>query len=403
MGKNIVFCADGTWDGPGEIAAGDPSSSSGAATTNVFKLFVNLAGHDTPETAMLAKEQERVLTDAAGVTRQIAKYIDGVGDVRNFLARLLGGALGTGLIARIVRGYTFISRNYAPGDKITIIGFSRGAYTARALAGLIAAKGLLDAGRLDLGDKEKAYRLGSAVWYAYRRAALQNAPDRLGALEETLLDLPHFFTRPPAEDQLIAAPIEAVAVWETVGALGIPEFTSRMMRVDLFRFDDRRLSDEVRHGLQALAIDERRADFTPTLWDPDPRVTQVLFSGAHGDVGGGYPTTRDESGLSDGALAWMTDELARLGVAFSLMPTYGIRPDPKGTAHQPWRHEPWTVLLRAARRFPQRLCLARSVPDRISDGPVIADPGTPPTPYYPDNLVPDYLAGKQAAAGVVVV
>jgi uncharacterized protein (DUF2235 family) len=419
MGKTIVFCADGTWDGPGAVEAeGDPSTlrpfdelraqgsglraqGSGAAATNVFKLFINLAGQDTPDTVMLAKEQERILIDAAGVMLQIAKYIDGVGDVKNFVARLLGGTLGTGLIARIVRGYTFISRNYVPGDKIYIVGFSRGAYTARALAGLIAAKGLLDAGKLDLNDKAEAYRLGSAVWYAYRRAALQNDPDRLGALDEMLLDLPHFFMRPPGDDQLIAAPMEAVAVWETVGALGIPEFTSRVMRVDLFRFADTRLSDTVRHGLQALAVDERRADFTPTLWDPEPRITQVLFPGAHSDVGGGYPTAGGESGLSDRTLAWMTDELARLGVAFAAAPIYRARPDPKGTAHEPCRHGPWAVLLRVPRRFPTGLCLAQFVLDRINDGPVVADPGTPPTPYYPTNIS-DYLDGRHAAAGIVV-
>jgi hypothetical protein len=128
----------------------------------------------------------------------------------------------------------------------------------------------------------------------------------------------------------------------------------------------------------------------------------MLFPGAHADVGGGYPTAGEESGLSDGALAWMIQELARLGIAFSPAPTYRARPDAKGTAHQPWRHEPWTVLLRAARRFPQGLSLAQSVPDRIADGPVVADPGTPPTPYCPDNI-PDYLDGKRAATGVVVV
>ena len=81
--------------------------------------------------------------------QQAAKYLHGVGDSDNFLVKALGGALGAGLITRIVRGYTYISRTYAAGDRIFIVGFSRGAYTARALAGLIAAKGLLDATKLD--------------------------------------------------------------------------------------------------------------------------------------------------------------------------------------------------------------------------------------------------------------
>jgi hypothetical protein len=228
MSKSIIFCADGTWNGPGEPDSDDKT----AAPTNVFKLFFNLDGRDTPNTSVLEKEQERVLSAADGTTQQHAKYLNGVGDSDNFLVKLLGGALGAGLIIRIVRGYTFISRNYVAGDKIFIVGFSRGAYTARALAGLIAAKGLLDATRLDLTDKVAAYRLGAAVWYEYLRSKLQANHSWLGRLEELVLDLPSFFKLPPQSGQLVAAPIEAVAVWDTVGALGIPEYDLKMRRLD---------------------------------------------------------------------------------------------------------------------------------------------------------------------------
>ncbi len=136
MAKTIVFCADGTWDGPGQAGV----AGGIAQTTNVFKLFFNLDGRDTPDTALLANEQERVLRDAAGLELQWAKYIHGVGDSNNALVRLLGGTLGAGLIVRIVRGFTFISRHYEPGDSIVIVGFSRGAYTARALAGRSARR-----------------------------------------------------------------------------------------------------------------------------------------------------------------------------------------------------------------------------------------------------------------------
>ncbi len=152
MSKNIIFCADGTWNGPGEPDSDDKT----ADWTNVFKLFLNLAGVDTPRTALLEKEQERALLAADDALQQIAKYLHGVGDSDNFLVKILGGTLGAGLITRIVRGYTFTSRNYVPGDKIFLIGFSRGAYTARSLAGLIANRGLLDASKLDLSDKEAA-------------------------------------------------------------------------------------------------------------------------------------------------------------------------------------------------------------------------------------------------------
>ena len=78
-----------------------------------------------------------------------------------------------------------------------------------------------------------------------------------------------------------------------------------------------------------------RADLTPTLWAPDPKLTQLLFSGAHGDVGGGYPTTNTESGLSDLTLDWMAGLLAARGVLFAPTPTFRPAPNPCGCARQP--------------------------------------------------------------------
>ena len=256
MSKNIIFCADGTWNGPGEPDSDDKT----APDTNVFKLFLNLDGKDDPGTTKLEKEQERTLKAADGTVQQVAKYLHGVGDSQNFLVKILGGTLGAGLITRVVRGYTFISRNYQPGDKIFLVGFSRGAYTARALAGLISAKGLLDAKRLDLADKDTAYRLGVAVRFADRKAALHGDQGLLSNLFGAVLDLPIFVMHPPGNDQLVPAPIEAVAVWDTVGALGIPVYNARLVRLDVFRFADTKLSDNVRHGRHAVAIDEERAD-----------------------------------------------------------------------------------------------------------------------------------------------
>ena len=229
MPKNLIFCADGTWNGPG----GDDMSDK---ATNVFRLFVNLEGKDDCGTTLLADEQERNLEVNGGIV-QSAKYLHGVGDSRNLLVQILGGTVGAGLITRIVRGYTYLSRNYQPGDKIFIIGFSRGAYTARALAGMIAAKGLLDARQYDLEDKETAYRLGLSVWYAYREVASQKNPDLWGRFQEALTNLPRLFDRHD-DAKLLDVGIEAVAVWDTVGSLGIPEFTAQMEQVDTFRFAD---------------------------------------------------------------------------------------------------------------------------------------------------------------------
>ncbi len=158
MSKNIVFCADGTWNGPGEADTDDQN----ATASNVFKLFLSVSGVDAPDTAQLAKEQERTLRAADLSVVQVSKYLHGVGDSANFLAKLIGGGVGAGLITRIVRGYTFVSRNYIAGDRIYLVGFSRGAYTARALAGLIAAKGLLNPAMFNLDDKPPA-RIGGLV------------------------------------------------------------------------------------------------------------------------------------------------------------------------------------------------------------------------------------------------
>ena len=129
MPKTIIFCADGTWNGPEEqtgVSAIDGDDDHGELTrssvTNVVKLFANLAGRVTPETLALRNEQEKVLARADGSTAQIAKYLHGVGDSANPIVKLLGGTLGVGIICRIVRGYTFISRSYAPGDEIHIVG-----------------------------------------------------------------------------------------------------------------------------------------------------------------------------------------------------------------------------------------------------------------------------------------
>jgi uncharacterized protein (DUF2235 family) len=388
--KNIVFCADGTWNGPGEPDT-DPKDLQ---WTNVFKTYLNLAGTDSPESTRFANEQEReYIVD--GKTLQIAKYLHGVGDSDNFLVKALGGGFGEGLIARIVRGYTFVSRNYQPGDKIYLIGFSRGAYTARSLAGLISAKGLLPPNVATEDEKEDAYRKGSAVWYEWRQESLEKANKPLVHLQEWAQDLPHFLFDRSASVGLVQAPIEAVAVWDTVGAYGIPEFDAHQEAVDSFAFADLKLSDNVKFGLHAISIDEQRGNFTPTLWADRDGIVQVLFPGAHADVGGGYKAT--ESGLSDGAFVWMTGKLKKLGVLYAATPTVTVAPDAFIKSHEPWTELPWSRLRFAPRVFaaPPTLGLAQTVLDRIASGAL--------NPAYLPANVQYLLAGKVAAAGIVVV
>ena len=164
MPKRIVFCADGTWNGPEQQTGVAPStrptttaSCSGAKVTNVVKLFANLAGRVTPQTHDAARRAgEGAASTRPAASVQIAKYMHGVGDSDSFLKKAMGGMFGMGVIARIVRGYTFISRYYEPGDEIHIAGFSRGAYTARALAGMISSVGLLNRAKYDADGQERS-------------------------------------------------------------------------------------------------------------------------------------------------------------------------------------------------------------------------------------------------------
>ncbi len=141
-------------------------------------------------------------------------------------------------------------------------------------------------------------------------------------------------------------------------------------------------------GFHAVALDERHNDFMPTLWEPSANVTQRLFPGAHSDVGGGYPTAHDESGLSDGALKWMIETLTRVGASFAQSPPYPVSPNPLGTAHKPWAHVPWNFpgILLGPRSFPAGMVQDPSITARIAAASVVSDPGEAPKSYRPSNL-----------------
>lgn len=356
MPKRIVFCADGTWNGPEQQTGVTPIDSAddhgelqGAKVTNVVKLFANLAGRVTPQTMTMRDEQEKVVPDAAGGVVQVAKYIHGVGDSDSFLKKAMGGMFGMGVIARVVRGYTFISRHYDPGDEIHIAGFSRGAYTARALAGMISSVGLLNRAKYDPADKNEAYRLGVAAWCKCKNMSLHGAGKLTDIASHLLNFVGGFFARQVLDaDQLIAdVPIKSVAVWDTVGSMGIPAYAGDK-RYDVFRFVDTKLSNKVQNGFHAMAVDELRADFPVTAWDSRAGIKQVWFVGAHADVGGGY--SAQESRLSDIALEWMMKQLAEVGVRLATPLTYEPEPLIGPAIHQPWSKTPFALLPRTPRQ-----------------------------------------------------
>ncbi|MCD2197059.1 DUF2235 domain-containing protein [Actinomycetospora endophytica] len=276
--KRIVACCDGTWS-----TAGQPFP------TNVERL--------TKEIALRAPDG----------TEQVVHYHDGVGTLPG--ERLLGGAFGFGLSAVVRDVYRAVVTAFNPGDEIFAFGFSRGAYTARSLVGFIRNCGVLRPEHVDRLDE--AYSL-------YRRRDDDSAPDSDEAAE--------FRARYSFETR-----IRFIGVWDTVGSLGIPlsgiELVDQLNRP--WQFHDTQLSSTVDAACHAIAVDEQRRPFRPTLWNPPagevPRH-QTWFAGCHGDVGGG----NTEHGLSDVTLRWMAQHAVGAGLA--LLPDSPLSTDRAGGA-----------------------------------------------------------------------
>jgi hypothetical protein len=270
--KRMVLCFDGTWN-----AVRDP-----AEATNVVK-FANALS----------------VTSQDGLS-QIVYYNSGVGS-GGPIDRFLGGVFGAGLRNNVKRGLAFLALNYDEGDEIYIFGFSRGAYTARALAGVIGVAGIpLDFSRSEIH------------WNCYRdltKINLELSKLKPRSRKAQQLSAKHDELQKKLEElsRYRGMPIQCVAVWDTVGSYGIPGGPGRALTSWTYGFRDTQLSERVKIGLHAVAIDETRRPFAPTFWTGEaipPQgqdVEQVWFAGAHSNVGGGY----ENCGLSDLALAWM--------------------------------------------------------------------------------------------------
>jgi uncharacterized protein (DUF2235 family) len=292
--KRLVICCDGTWNRP-----------------------------DSPNITNIEKIARTVQTDpatSAGVP-QLVYYLSGVGGAGYETDRILGGAFGFGLFNTMLAGYRFLAQNYEPGDEIFVFGFSRGAFTARSLVGMIGYVGLITKVAL-VHDKLSPAR----DFYKGRKQDDDNRPPDLVEFRK--------------EHCYASTPIQFVGVFDTVGALGVP---GAMMLAP--KFHNLALSDEVRCARHALAIDELRLKFEPSLWmakndgpTQDERVKQVWFEGAHSDVGGGYADT----GFSDSTLLWMAGEAHRRGLVFDtpLLATY------VGSGSKAIRHNPLKPLFR---------------------------------------------------------
>lgn len=181
----------------------------------------------------------------------------------------------------------------------------------------------------DKESREKAYMKAAQVWYRHNNS--RNETGYIEKLASAVAFLPAFVSRNEvtASDLLKINQITAVGVWDTVGAMGIPELLGDGEKRDAFRFADTQLSEKVQQGIHAVSLDELRAPFIPTLWDAADNVLQLLFPGAHSDVGGGYP----EHQLSDISLCWMIEQLKTLGLDVGPLSSDA---NPAGIAHEPW-------------------------------------------------------------------
>lgn len=251
----------------------------------------------------------RLKSLTADTVDQRVYYSQGVGTRRGESAR--GGVTGWGIDDEIIEAYTWLIQHFEDGDEIFIFGFSRGAYTARSLSGLICKCGVLRLGApLSIEQLYARYRIYAAPTI---RSLLGKplAPD--ASIEEQWLTK---YSRPTQ--------IKFVGVWDTVGSLGLP-LASATGRVRKYRFLDTHLRLDNQYAFHALALDEHRQSFEPTLWTRTDRighegaaerkvdkVEQRWFVGAHANVGGGYASDP----LAQRPLTWLMEKAAGLGLAF---------------------------------------------------------------------------------------
>ena len=276
MKRILIFC-DGTWNSP-----------TIPQPTNVHTLCA--AAVDSDE--------------------QICLYFPGVGTggrftsfIGKWINKIGGGAFGWGLNRNIKIAYAALAEKYDIGDEIMIFGFSRGAYTARSLAGMIRKCGLMDKDTVTWRRVNKAFRL-------YRKRGPDNRPDAPHIWRKRLALSPSCATSPKDRemrgDGSYLLRIAYLGIWDTVGALGIPETLLGPLAKHInkrYQFHDTVLSSMVKNARHALALDERRKFYKPAKWDnlddqggkpglnhgktgADRPYQQIWFIGSHPIVGG---------------------------------------------------------------------------------------------------------------------
>jgi len=276
MPKNIVLLSDGT-----------ANSDKGVVFTNIAKLYLTLKDLKNPN--------------------QEVFYDSGIGTEGNFITCGFAQLTGSGIKQNIIDLYTMLISKYELGDRIFLFGFSRGATTVRSLAGMIRKVGILNAEHKDL--IEEAYRLYNSQTIDVDGKQVIEFRQRYSYFDKVGDNDPHGHATQDVGVQFLG-------VYDTVEALGLPGLSK--MRDSWFGFHDLRLSRMIKVARHALALDERREDFKPTLWIPHRNrdtgeITdseQRWFPGVHSDIGGGY----EHHGLADSAYIWMMSAAQRNGL-----------------------------------------------------------------------------------------
>jgi uncharacterized protein (DUF2235 family) len=283
MARKLVVCCDGTWNTP-------------RTETNVFRTYRFLRERLGSPAEVTQKDGVRTCGGRAGDGSEVLLFYDqGVGT--DWFSRLVGGAAGIGLSDNVRDAYHFLGQNFVPGSEIYVFGFSRGAYTARSLCGFIKAAGLLE--RPSAKDVWRAYMDLYAT--ATRIVAHPRGwnPDRVRSwLAEKAGDAVGRFGGGDVASlpRHAGVKVRFIGVYDTVGALGVPLAGATSVNEPIVGFHDTTLGDIVENAVQALAVDEKRGPYVPTLWTQaadaaalaGQSVLQVWFPGVHSDVGGGY-------------------------------------------------------------------------------------------------------------------
>ncbi|KAH8835303.1 hypothetical protein DL96DRAFT_39490 [Flagelloscypha sp. PMI_526] len=311
IARRLIVCCDGTWqDGV--------STTDRLKYTNVLRLARAIDYQD-------ARYEPPI--------PQIVFYQSGVGSQKNLFSTYIDGVIGATLADKVEEAYAFIAHNYTPGDEIFLFGFSRGAYTARMVAMMIGAIGILD--RQDMDHF-------ASIFLSYQKLANCDELEEKDALEATLTP----WNQPTSPGRVRAAAgdpnfsIKCVGVWDTVGSIGLPEELKRSDKIrTLFGFPDLKLGEHIGNAFQALAADEVRKDFTCAKFEQTAQgkakkqvLKQCWFSGSHADVGGGL----EKYDLSFLTLVWMC---ANVEDILSLDHGYVQRSKPQ-PATAPWGAQP---------------------------------------------------------------